>query len=107
LKISAKDRDLLNIKTADWLSSPEGYKYVQRQIREVADQQQKKEDEASDAWKLTGDIADTFCDFAYKLSGMINVMVPQSPEYSIPYGALVVIFKVGAYISGPKIVLTR
>lgn len=94
LKVAPEDRALLNVRTAEWLSTSDGHLYVQRQIREIADQQQKLEDSESETWKLTKDFANSFCDFTVKLSGIVNIMIPQSPEYSIPYGALVVIFKV-------------
>jgi hypothetical protein len=94
LKISKEDRTLLTLRTAEWLSTPDGYIYVQNQIRELAERQRKIEDEQSEWGKLTTDFANNFCDFAYKLSGILNILVPQSPEYSIPYGALIVIFKV-------------
>jgi hypothetical protein len=96
LKVSKEDRNLLNIRTAEWLSAPEGYLYVQNKIRELAERQQKIEDEQSEWGKLTTDFANNFCDFAYKLSGIVNILVPQSPEYSIPYGVLIVIFKVSS-----------
>jgi hypothetical protein len=94
LKVSKEDRNLFNIRTAEWLSAPEGYLYVQNKIRELAERQQKIEDEQSEWGKLTTDFANNFCNFAYKLSGIVNILVPQSPEYSIPYGVLIVIFKV-------------
>lgn len=96
LKIGREDRALLNIRTADWLSTSDGHLYVQRQIREVAEQQQKLNEEESEPWKLTRDCANSFCDFAVKLSGIVNILIPQSPEYSIPYSALIVVFKVSA-----------
>jgi hypothetical protein len=96
LKVSREDRNLLNIRTAEWLSTSNGHIYVQNQIRELGEQQQKIEDEQSEWWKLTADFANNFCDFTYKLSGILNILVPQSPEYSITYGALIVIFKVSA-----------
>jgi hypothetical protein len=96
LKISKEDRALLHARTAEWLSTPDGHIYVQNQIRELAERQQTIEDEQSELWKLTADFANNFCDFANKLSGIVNILVPQSPEYSITYGALIVIFKVCA-----------
>jgi hypothetical protein len=96
LKVSREDRSLLNVRTAEWLSTAGGHILVQNQIRELAERQQKIEDEQSEWWKLTTDFANNFCDFAYKLSGILNILVPQSPEYSITYGALIVVFKVSA-----------
>jgi hypothetical protein len=63
---------------------------MQPQIRQIADQQQKLDDSESETWKLNEkDCANSFCDFTVKLSGIVNIMSPQSPEYSIGYGALV------------------
>ena len=36
----------------------------------------------------------TFAKFALDIQVLINPLVPQSPEYAIPFGCLMVIFKV-------------
>ena len=35
-----------------------------------------------------------FCDLATRVSGIVNILVPQSPEYTIAFGLLEIIFKV-------------
>ena len=35
-----------------------------------------------------------FCDFATRVSGIVNILVPQSPEYTIAFGLLEIVFNV-------------
>ena len=35
-----------------------------------------------------------FCGFATRVSGIVNILVPQSPEYTIAFGLLEIVFKV-------------
>jgi hypothetical protein len=36
----------------------------------------------------------TFCQVVGKTSGLVNTLLPQSPEYTIPFGMLIILFKV-------------
>ena len=40
------------------------------------------------------DFANAFCEFAARVGPVLQVMVPQTPEYAVPFGCLMLIFKV-------------
>jgi hypothetical protein len=40
------------------------------------------------------DLANGFCEVAARLSPVLQVMVPQTPEYAVPFGCLTLLFKV-------------
>lgn len=44
--------------------------------------------------KRAADLADGFCEVAARVSPMLQVMVPQTPEYTVPFGCLTLLFKV-------------
>jgi hypothetical protein len=44
--------------------------------------------------KLVVDLANGFCEVAARLSPVLQVMVPQTPEYAVPFGCLTLLFKV-------------
>ncbi len=49
---------------------------------------------AGNRMKRVTDLANTFCEFAARVAPVLQVMVPQSPEYNVPFGCVVLIFKV-------------
>jgi hypothetical protein len=51
-------------------------------------------------------MANAFCDIANRIAPIIQLMLPQSPEYAIPMGCLTLLFKVSLY-SGGVVVLLR
>lgn len=58
--------------------------------QELAPIQQKK----SKAWKVTTDFTNAFCEFSLRFSSIVKILLPQSPEYTISYGLLALLFKV-------------
>jgi hypothetical protein len=44
--------------------------------------------------KRTVDLANTFCEIAARVCPIAQVMVPQSLEYTLPFGCLALLFKV-------------
>ena len=49
----------------------------------------------STAEKKTADFINGFCDFAWKTSAIVSTLLPQSPEYTVTFGVMMLIFKVG------------
>lgn len=49
--------------------------------------------EQSKSWWLS-DATNTFASVALQLAELLDPLVPQSPEFTIPYGCLMIIFKV-------------
>jgi hypothetical protein len=60
------------------------------QTQELASIQQKR----SRAWKATTDFTNSFCEFSLRFSSIIKILLPQSPEYTMSYGLLALLFKV-------------
>ena len=46
------------------------------------------------AERRTGAFINGFCDFVVKASGIVGTLIPQSPEYTVTFGVLLIIFKV-------------
>jgi hypothetical protein len=44
--------------------------------------------------KRAADLANGFCEVAARLSPVLQVMIPQTPEYAVPFGCLTLLFKV-------------
>ena len=59
-------------------------------IQKLASIQQKR----SRAWKATTDFTNAFCELSLRFSSIVNILLPQSPEYTISYGLLALLFKV-------------
>ena len=50
--------------------------------------------------KWLSDATNTFASVTLRLAEIFDPLVPQSPEYTIPYGCLMIIFKVLYYYPG-------
>jgi len=42
------------------------------------------------AWKFM----ESFSEFALRFSGIVEILLPQSPEYTVTYGVVIILFKV-------------
>jgi hypothetical protein len=47
--------------------------------------------------KRAADLANGFCEVAARLSPVLQVMIPQTPEYAVPFGCLTLLFKVSTW----------
>lgn len=54
---------------------------------------QEQASEKHPVLKKVGNFVETFSEFATRTSGIIELLVPQSPEYRITYGVLLLVFK--------------
>ena len=70
------------------------YAAVETFIRNMERKIHETEGATSKLSKNIGKVANTFCGFAVRMSELVAPLVPQSPEYAVPYGILIIIFKV-------------
>ena len=80
------------------LEATRGVDTVLSYMNEVAEEIQKKTHK-SVAERRTADFINGFCDFAVKTSGVIITLLPQSPEYTVTFGIIILIFKVWIFNS--------
>ncbi|MCJ1415102.1 60S ribosomal protein L28 [Xylographa parallela] len=69
------------------------YAAVETFIRNMERKIHETEGATSKLSKNIGKVANTFCGFAVRMSELVAPLVPQSPEYAVPYGILIIIFK--------------
>ncbi|MCJ1437200.1 60S ribosomal protein L28 [Xylographa pallens] len=69
------------------------YAAVETFIRNMERKIHETEGATSKLSKNMGKVANTFCGFAVRMSELVAPLVPQSPEYAVPYGILIIIFK--------------
>ncbi|MCJ1285064.1 60S ribosomal protein L28 [Xylographa opegraphella] len=69
------------------------YAAVETFIRDMERTIQEKKGATSKYSRSIGNVANTFCGFAVRMSELVAPLVPQSPEYAVPYGILMIIFK--------------
>ncbi|MCJ1474955.1 hypothetical protein MMC13_003615 [Lambiella insularis] len=69
------------------------YAAVEGFIKNMERKVEEREGATSKVSKNIGKVANTFCGFAVRISELVAPLVPQSPEYAVPYGILMVIFK--------------
>ena len=88
---------LLKLKLSDeeqkLLSAPpkaEDLKQRLKDIGEVQERQLKK----SKMGQISSEFVNRFCDVAIRTSGIVEILLPQSPEYTVTYGLLIILFKV-------------
>lgn len=75
-----------------------GTAYVVRRLREMESTISAKEGEGKwlnqiKSWTTS------FCEIATRFGGIIQMMVPQSPEYAIPAALLLFLFKVDIFLA--------
>ena len=85
----------LHLSTADraLLAGSGGSSLVAARIRSLEGEIVSKTNTGSKMKRVT-DLANTFCEFAARVTPVLQVMVPQSPEYNVPFGCIALIFKV-------------
>lgn len=85
----------LRLSTADRaiLTGSGGSTLVATKIRDLEEDILAKTAKGSKTKRVT-DLANTFCEFAARVTPVLQVMVPQSPEYNVPFGCVALIFKV-------------
>ena len=70
-----------------------GSTLVADKIRSLEEEILTKIEKGSRAKRVT-DLANVFCEFGARVTPVLQVMVPQSPEYNVPFGCVALIFKV-------------
>jgi hypothetical protein len=65
---------------------------VQKFIEEKSREAQKERDKSNIKW--LSNATNTFVTVAFNLQQLLNPLVPQIPQVTLPYGCLMVIFKV-------------
>ena len=66
-------------------------RFIQERHREATDRLEQSK------IKWLSDATSSFASVAIQLSELLDPLVPQSPEYTIPFGCLMIIFKVVRY----------
>jgi hypothetical protein len=85
LKLSDEERKLL--------SAPPKAGDLEKLLKEIADEK-KGQLKRSKIELINSVFMKGFCDVAARTSGIVEILLPQSPEYSILYGMLIILFKV-------------
>ena len=86
LKLSALEEQLLN--------TTEGVNVALGKLKPIQEEEEKRASKSS-FMEHTSSFVNEFSDFVVRISGIVQTMLPQSPEYTITYGVLLLIFKVG------------
>jgi flavin-dependent dehydrogenase len=73
---------------AAWMES-----LIKKESKKIKDKQASK----SELLQKIDTSAHALIKFAAQLKPAIDILIPQSPEYSIPYACLWILFKVGSY----------
>jgi hypothetical protein len=89
LKLTVEEKQLL-------VALPTEGKSLIEKLNFIMEDRQKKANQASAAkWqKKTSDFFERFCGVVDKTSGLVAALLPQSPEYTITFGVLALLFKV-------------
>lgn len=85
LKLSDEERKLL--------SAPPKAEDLEKRLKEIADEKEVQL-KRSNIGLINSVFVKGFCDVAARTSGIVEILLPQSPEYSILYGMLIILFKV-------------
>ncbi|KAH9206634.1 hypothetical protein DL95DRAFT_469430 [Leptodontidium sp. 2 PMI_412] len=83
LDLSPADRTLI--------AEINGFTHVKEKIREL--EQEILGREKAKYSQQVSDFANSLCEFATRISGLVEIFVPQSPEYAIPFNCIMFIFK--------------
>ena len=98
LKLSAVEERLLD--------TTEGINVALSKIKKIQEEEEERNRLRSSFMEHTSSFVDGFSDFVVRISGIVQVLLPQSPEYTITYGVLLIIFKVcvlfSIYVRWPK-----
>jgi len=77
------------------ITETRGCTHVKERIR-VIEQEILAKAEKGKYTKRLADLADAFCEFATRISSVVEILIPQSPEYTIPFNCILLIFQVCA-----------
>lgn len=89
MRLRALDLDEDEITSID---SADGLDVVLQKVQETI-KVQEKASRGHPLMKKAGQFVQAFSEFVVKSSGIIELLVPQSPEYRMTYGALLLVFK--------------
>ena len=67
---------------------------LEMKLKAIQIEQERAASKKSSLGKKSSDFTNNFCDFATRTSGIVEILLPQSPEYTITYGLLLILFKV-------------
>jgi hypothetical protein len=84
LDLSPADRALI--------AETQGFMHVRNRIKALEQEILAKTEKIKYAKQLA-DLANALCEFATRISGVVEIFIPQSPEYVIPFNCIVLIFK--------------
>lgn len=84
LKLSDEEQELLSAPP-----KAEDLRQRLKDIGEVQERQLKK----SKMGRISSEFVNGFCDVAIRTSGIVEILLPQSPEYTVTYGLLIILFK--------------
>jgi hypothetical protein len=101
VKINTTLKDLnLSEEDQDLLASTNGTAFVLERLRDVEKQVLAKN--GKETWlRQVKDWGNSFCKITTQFAGVIQIMVPQSPEYAVPVALLLALFKVYLAANAP------
>ena len=85
LNLSAREEQLLK--------TTEGVNVALDKLRQIQEQEDNGAMKSS-VMKHASSFTNGFSEFMVKISGIVQTLLPQSPEYTVTYGVLLIIFKV-------------
>jgi hypothetical protein len=85
LNLSSEERTLI--------TETHGFTHVKDRIRSIEKEILAKTEKGKYTKRIT-DLADALCEFATRISSVVEILIPQSPEYTIPFNCIILIFQV-------------
>jgi hypothetical protein len=76
------------------LQASVGPEQVVAKLLEIQAEQLEKSSKRSSAENATAKFVNSFSAFANSISHIVTILLPQSPEYSVTFGILFILFKV-------------
>jgi hypothetical protein len=86
MKLSEEERQLL--------SEPWNPDSVTKKLHAIWEEQERRTKKTK-AKQITSDFVNDFCRVANQTSEIVRFMLPNSPEYTVTFGLLALLFKVG------------
>jgi len=75
------------------LTTSQGLAYVVDKITLVQNDAEAQKSKSA-FWRDAADFGNRFCKFVVRFSDVVEVLLPPSPEYTVTYGLLLLLFKV-------------
>lgn len=69
-------------------------KDIVSKLLQIQAEQHAKASSGTSTGKATSSFVNSFCTFANSISNVVTVLLPQSPEYTVTFGLLFLLFKV-------------